>query len=89
MHGLFFRGGFAPRGMWGYSWMGQSDWWSRGLMLAMIALLITLVVLAAVAIARSHRTAEPESEALSILKRRYAAGEIQKEEYDRMVKLVR
>lgn len=89
MHGLFFRGGYTPRSMWGYSWMGQSDWWSRGLMLAMIALLITLVVLAAVAVARSRRAAEPESEALSILKRRYAAGEIQKEEYDRMVKLVR
>lgn len=89
MHGLFFRGGYAPRSMWGYSWMGQSDWWSRGLMLAMLALLITLVVLAAVAIARSRRTAEPESEALAILKRRYASGELQKEEYDRMVKLVR
>jgi uncharacterized membrane protein len=75
--------------MWGYSWMGQSDWWSRGLMLAMIALLITLVVLAAVAVARNRRAVEPESEALSILKRRYASGEIQKEEYDRMVKLVR
>jgi uncharacterized membrane protein len=60
-------------------------------MLAMIALLITLVVLAAVAVAvaRSRRSAEPESEALSIIKRRYALGEIQKDEYDRMVKLVR
>ena len=89
MHGLFFRSGYMPRSMWGYSWMGQSDWWSRGLMLAMIALLITLVVLVAVAIVRNHRKAEPESEALSILKRRYASGEIQKDEYDRMVKLVR
>ena len=88
MHGLFFRGGYAPRSMWGYSWMGQSDWWSRGLMLAMIALLITLVVLAVVAIVRNHRKEEHDSEAHSILKRRYASGEIQKEEYERMVKII-
>jgi putative membrane protein len=89
----------GPGMMWGYAPQGFPPWmtgwrWGLGLglgwlaMLAFWGALVAGVVLLVRALKRVGSEGKPEEpgEALAILQRRYAAGEITKEEYERIRK---
>ena len=68
--------------MWGWGWM----WFGWVLWLILIAVIIWAVVrFTSSASGRSHST-PPQESALDILKKRYARGEISREEFEQMKK---
>ena len=73
--------GYGPWHMWGWGMMGA------GMGVAMILFWVVIIVLAIAAVrwllaAAPGRPAAPGETAEDILKKRYARGEIQKEEYE-------
>jgi putative membrane protein len=82
-----FRGG-----MWGFDRFGQAGWFGQyGWLMLVMMLVFWIVVISLIVyfVRRSRRhmlTHDPrfENKALSIVKERYAKGEISKEEFDRL-----
>ena len=71
--------------MWGLGyggWGGLGSWMGPLFMLAFWALIITGVVFLVRYLARQSRAGGGQESALEILKRRYAGGEIGKEEFE-------
>jgi len=84
MYGSYYGFGNMGRiGIRGCGWFGV-DWWSRGMMIGLLLIGITIIVLLAVHLTRRKRS--DSHEAMSILKKRYADGEIDRETYERMKK---
>ena len=73
------HGGWAcgPLGFMGGPWAGIGN-------LVFWGAIAALAVWAVVRFTRSRETAGPRDSALEVLKRRYAAGEIDREEYERV-----
>lgn len=88
MFGTHYGFGF---GRLGSSWCGfaGADWWTRGLMIGLVVVGITIVVLLAVHLAKRSHTSQGNSEALAILNNRYANGEIDEETYRNMKRTLR
>lgn len=79
--------GYGNVGRFGSRWCGflGADWWTRGIMIALILIGIALIVLLAVNLSRrSSDTRKGTDESLSILNRRYANGEIDRETFEKM-----
>lgn len=85
MYGSYL--GYGNVGRFGSRWCGflGTDWWSRGLMIALVLIGIALIVLLAVSLSkRSSQGRSTSDEALSIVNKRYANGEIDSETYEKM-----
>lgn len=66
----------------GYGVMGWAGWlWPILMLVFWVALIATIVWLVGGLFRRSSRPAETSGDALEILKRRYAAGQITREEF--------
>lgn len=59
------------------------------LMIGLMVLVTVVVVLLVIGIMKKHRHVSEDSEALAILKRRYAKGELTNEDFQRMKKDLR
>jgi putative membrane protein len=83
MGGMMYGNGYGHGG-WMYSWGGGIFMWI--IMIAVIAVVVYIIV--APISSRQNRTQgqQPTESAQEILKKRYAKGEISKEEYERMKK---
>lgn len=71
--------------MWGLGyggWGGGMGWLGPVFMVAVWALVITGVVFLVRFLVRQSRESSPASGAIEVLKRRYAQGEISREEYE-------
>lgn len=66
-----------------------ADWWSRGLMIGLIIIGITVIVLLSIHLSRRSRDTSDSQEALEIVKRRYANGELDAETFERMKRELR
>jgi len=89
MHGLYC--GFGNMGRLGigrYGWYGV-DWWSRGMMIGLLLIGVTVVVLIAVHLSHRNRSNSGSLEAIELLKNRYANGEIDSELFEKMKKDLR
>jgi putative membrane protein len=89
MHGLYY--GFGNMGRLGigrYGWYGV-DWWSRGMMIGLLLIGVTVVVLIAVHLSHRNRSNSGSLEAIELLKNRYANGEIDSELFEKMKKDLR
>ena len=84
MHGLYY--GLGNVG--GCGWFG-SDWWSRGMMIGLLLIGVTVVVLIAVHLSHRNRSNSGSLEAIALLKNRYADGEIDRELFEKMKKDLR
>jgi uncharacterized membrane protein len=84
MHGLYY--GLGNVG--GCGWFG-SDWWSRGMMIGLLLIGVTVVVLLAVHLSHRNRSNSGSLEAIALLKNRYANGEIDSELFEKMKKDLR
>ncbi len=84
MHGLYY--GLGNVG--GCGWFG-SDWWSRGMMIGLLLIGVTVVVLLAVHLSHRNRSNSGSLEAIELLKNRYANGEIDRELFEKMKKDLR
>lgn len=84
MHGLYY--GLGNVG--GCGWFG-SDWWSRGMMIGLLLIGVTVVVLLAVHLSHRNRSNSGSLEAIELLKNRYANGEIDSELFEKMKKDLR
>ena len=84
MHGLYY--GLGNVG--GCGWFG-SDWWSRGMMIGLVLIGVTVVVLLAVHLSHRNRSNSGSLEAIELLKNRYANGEIDSELFEKMKKDLR
>ena len=84
MHGLYY--GLGNVG--GCGWFG-SDWWSRGMMIGLLLIGVTVVVLIAVHLSHRNRSNSGSLEAIELLKNRYANGEIDSELFEKMKKDLR
>lgn len=71
-----------------YGWFGV-DWWSRGMMIGLLLIGITITVLLAVHLSRRTRMDHGSNDAISLLKKRYANGDIDREVFERMRKDLR
>lgn len=92
-----YTDGHCPNGSYGMMgrvygsshWMG--NWFGFGILGAVISLIFWILVIIAIVflikylLYRGHRE-ESEEDALEVLKKRYAKGEISNEEYDKMKK---
>ncbi len=65
------------------------NWWGRGLMIGLLLLMAFVIVSIVLGITKRNRFAVNGSEAMTILQKRYANGEITKEEYERIRKDLR
>lgn len=83
MHGWFWGYGTAPRVLYGWSGMAMS-WWGRGFMIGMFLLGVALVIILARYLSKRSQGDSRSSEALQILKKRYASGEIDRQAFDQM-----
>ena len=83
MYGSYYGYGHMGRiGFRGYSLLGSS-WWYRGLMIGLILVGIAIVVLLAVQLSRRSTIGQFRSEdPLQMVKKRYAQGEISREEFE-------
>lgn len=89
MHGLYYGfGNMGRTGVGRYGWFGV-DWWSRGLMIGLLLIGITVIVLLAVHLSRRTHTGYDSDEAMDLLKKRYANGEIDRDTFERMSKDLR
>lgn len=78
--------------LWGYGMPGFTyhwnviggSWWGRGFMIGLLVLGVALVVILARYLSHRGREHSRPSEALEILRRRYAGGEIDEETFKRM-----
>ncbi len=78
---------FGPRGPWGWGPMPYGYGYGGMLMWAICLIVLGLVVYFVVQAQKTKgRTAAQGESALDILKKRYAKGEISKEDYERMKK---
>ena len=84
MYGSYI--GYHNIGRVGSRWcaFAGNDWWSRGLMIALAVIGITLVVLLIVNLSRRSYTQRDDDEALRILRKRFAQGEIDQETFENM-----
>jgi uncharacterized membrane protein len=71
-----------------YGWYGV-DWWSRGMMIGLLLIGVTVVVLIAVHLSYRNRSNSGSLEAIELLKNRYANGEIDSELFEKMKKDLR
>ena len=85
MFGSFYRyPNMGRMGFEGCSFLG-ADWWSRGLMIGLVLIGITIIVLLAIHVSRQSSNKKYANEdAVLILKKRYAQGEITHEEFESM-----
>ncbi len=86
MHGYYwgFRG--MPRTRW-FSYLNYTDsplgFW---LMISLMLLVAVAIVLLIIGTRKRHRNLTEDTEALAIIKRRYANGELTNEDFQRMKK---
>jgi putative membrane protein len=89
MLGNFYGYGTMGRvGFRGCGFLG-TDWWSRGLMIGLILIGITIIVLLAINLAKRSHEGSSNHEALTILKKRYANGEIDEALFEKMKRELR
>ncbi|RJX33596.1 MAG: SHOCT domain-containing protein [Desulfurivibrio sp.] len=69
--------------MYGYGscYWGPGNWFGGGVFMVLLAILLVLLL---VSIIRNSGRKAGQEKAMDILKRRYAAGEISKEQFDAM-----
>lgn len=89
MHGYYMGFSGSPRfgGFGCLNYVGSPvGFWLMAAMMVLVALAVVLIL---VALLKRHKHGLLESEALAIIKRRYANGEITSEEFQRMKKELR
>ncbi|MBI2165039.1 MAG: SHOCT domain-containing protein [Chloroflexi bacterium] len=74
----------GPGMMWGFGWM----WFMPVFMIAFWGLVIWAVVALVQGLSRPGTSGGHEESALEVLKRRYAGGEITKEEYEEKKRVI-
>ena len=82
MFGLYY--GQSNLGRIGSRWCGSlgADWWSRGLMIGIVLIGITIVVLLMIQFSRKSQESHGNEDAILLLRKRYARGEISHEEFE-------
>jgi uncharacterized membrane protein len=89
MHGLYWGFDRFARVPFNSCALFADNWWGRGLMIGLFLLTAIAVVFIVLGITKRTRLAVNSTEAMSILQKRYANGEIAKEEYERIRKDLR
>jgi putative membrane protein len=89
MHSMFFRYGVMPRYNRCWFSLGLPTWLSYLIIIGLSVLAIVLIVLLILNLRKGKNRFIEDSEAIEIIKKRYANGEIDKETFEQLKKDLR